>query len=126
VVHIGVTRAPTKDWTARQLGEVTPFGKGPQALIRDGDTKYGAAFDLVAEGVDIEVLKIAPCALRMNAVCERFRGGVRREWLNHIIVLGEDHLRSVPSVRCSEFQHSAPSSRAPSADAGRETSDHLR
>src|SRR5512133_708297 len=48
VVHVGVTRAPTEDWTAQQLREVTPFGKGPQVLIRDGDTKYGAAFDRVA------------------------------------------------------------------------------
>jgi putative transposase len=97
VVHVGVTRAPTEDWTAQQLREVTPFGKGPQLLIRDGDTKYGAAFDRVAEGADIEVVKIAPCAPRMNSVCERFLGGVRRECLDHVIILGEDHLRSVLS-----------------------------
>ena len=95
VVHIGVTRAPTEDWTAQQLREVTPFGEGPQLLIRDGDTKYGSAFDRVAEGADIEVVKIAPCAPRMNSVCERFLGGARRECLDHIIILGEDHLRSV-------------------------------
>jgi putative transposase len=95
VVHVGVTRAPTENWTAQQLRDVTPFGKGPQVLIRDGDTKYGAAFDRVAEGADIEVVQIAPCAPRMNSVCERFLGGVRRECLDHVIILGEDHLRSV-------------------------------
>jgi hypothetical protein len=54
VVHVGVPRAPTEAWTAQQLREVTLFGKGPQVLIRDGDTKYGAAFDRVAEGADTE------------------------------------------------------------------------
>jgi putative transposase len=95
VVHVGVTRAPTEEWTAQQLREVTPFGSGPQLLIRDGDTKYGAAFDGVAEGADIEIVQIAPCAPRMNSVCERFLGGIRRECLDHIIILGEDHLRRV-------------------------------
>ncbi len=80
VVHVGVTRAPTEEWTAQQLREVTPFGEGPQLLIRDGDTKYGAAFDRVAEGTDIEVVKIAPCAPRMNSVCERFLGGVHHDY----------------------------------------------
>lgn len=95
VVHVGVARAPTEVWTAQQLREVTPFGSGPQLLIRDGDTKYGAAFDRAAEGADIEIVQIAPSAPRMNSVCERFLGGVRRECLDHIIILGEDHLRSV-------------------------------
>ena len=94
VVHIGVTRASTEEWTAQQLREVTPFGEGPQLLIRDGDTKctalrapslrsgpwlsvyfvqlaglrtprVGAGFDRVAEGANIEVVQIALCAPRM-------------------------------------------------------------
>jgi putative transposase len=93
--HVGVTRAPTEEWTAQQLRQVTPFGTGPQLLIRDGDAKYGTAFDRVAEGTDIEVVQIAPCAPRMNSVCERFLGGVRRECLDHVIILGEDHLKNV-------------------------------
>ena len=107
VVHIGVTRAPTEGWTAQQLREVTPFGEGPQLLIRDGDTKYGAAFDRVAEGANIEVVQIAPCAPRMNSVCERFLGGVRRECLDHVIILGEDHLRSVLSEYVEPYFNAA-------------------
>ena len=48
-----------------------------------------------AEGADIEVVKIALCAPRMNSVCERFLGGTRRECLDHIILLGEDDLRQM-------------------------------
>ena len=95
VVHWAVTRTPTEQWTAQQLREATPFGAGPQVLIRDGDKKYGPDFDRVAEGAGIEVLQIAPCTPRMNAVCERFLGGVRRECLDHVIILGERHLRTV-------------------------------
>jgi hypothetical protein len=61
VVRVAVTRAPTEQWTAQQLREATPFGAGPQVLIRDGDKKYGPDFDRVAEGAGIEVLQIAPC-----------------------------------------------------------------
>lgn len=95
VLHVAVTRAPTEQWTAQQLREATPFGAGPQVLIRDGDKKYGPDFDRVAEGAGIQVLQIAPCTPRMNAVCERFLGGVRRECTDHVIILGERHLRGV-------------------------------
>ena len=95
VVHFAVTRAPTEAWTAQQLREATPFRSGPQVLLRDGDPKYGTAFDPVADGAGIEVIRNAPCAPRMNAVVERFLGEVRRECLDHVIILGEQHLRSV-------------------------------
>lgn len=95
VIHFAVTHSPTEQWTAQQLREVTPFGSGPQLLIRDGDPKYGTAFDRVAEGAGVEVVQIAPCSPRMNAVVERFLGGLRRECLDHVIILGEAHLRSL-------------------------------
>jgi hypothetical protein len=56
LVHFGVTRSPHDAWVAQQLREATPFGKGPRFLIRDNDTKFGAAFARVAEGTGIEVL----------------------------------------------------------------------
>ena len=95
VVHAAVTRGPSEQWTAQQLREATAFGVGPEVLIRDGDKKYGPDFDRVAHGAGIDVLQIAACTPRMNAVCERFLGGVRRECLDHIIILGERHLKSV-------------------------------
>jgi putative transposase len=57
VVHFGVTRHPTDQWTARQIREATPCGKGPRYLIRDSDSKYGASFERVTMGTEIEVLK---------------------------------------------------------------------
>ena len=53
VVHWAVTRTPTEQWTAQQLREATPFGAGPQVLIRGGDKKHGPDFDRVAEDAGI-------------------------------------------------------------------------
>ena len=82
VVRVGVTRHPTAQWTAQQLREATPFGAGPDFLIRDNDGKFGADFDRAARGAGIRVLRTAIRAPRMNAVCERFLGSVRRECLD--------------------------------------------
>src|SRR5918998_4384817 len=57
IVHGGVTRTPTDEWTAQQLREATPFGAVPTYLIRDNDAKYGSHFAAVADGSGIEVLR---------------------------------------------------------------------
>jgi transposase InsO family protein len=95
VVHVAVTRAPTQAWTAQQLRNATPFGEGPQFILRDRDDKFGAAFDRIAKGAGARVLRTAVRAPLMNAVCERFLGSVRRECLDHIVILSEEHLRAV-------------------------------
>ncbi len=95
VVHFGVTRCPTDAWVAQQLREATPFGQVPRFLIRDRDSKYGQAFVRVAVGTAIEVLKTPYRAPKANAICARFLGSVRRECLDHILVLGELHLYRV-------------------------------
>jgi len=95
VVHVGVTRHPTDAWVAQQLREATPFEQRPKYLIRDNDRKYGSAFARVAAGSRITVLRTPVRAPQANATCERFLGSVRRECLDHVLVLGEAHLRRV-------------------------------
>jgi putative transposase len=95
VVHVAVTRAPTQAWTAQQLRNATPFGQGPEFIIRDRDDKFGAVFDRVAQGAGIRILRTAIQAPLMNSVCERFLGSVRRECLDHVMILGEAHLQHV-------------------------------
>ena len=93
VVHVAATRAPTRQWTAEQLRNATPFGKGPSFLLRDRDDKFGPGFDRVAEGAGTRVVRTAVQAPLMNSVCERFLGSVRRECLDHQIILSQTHLQ---------------------------------
>ncbi len=108
VVHVAVTREPSERWTAQQLRNATPFGTGPKFLIRDRDAKFGADFDRAAKGAGIRVLKTAVRTPLMNSVCERFLGSVRRECLDHVIILGEDHLRAVLAEYVAYFNGSRP------------------
>jgi len=88
VVHCGVTEHPTDEWVAQQLREATPFGEKPKYLICDNDKKYGARFEQVAKASGIEVIHTPYQAAHANAICERFVGSLRRECLDHILVLG--------------------------------------
>ena len=106
--HFRVTRSRNDAWLAQQLREATPFGEGPRSLIRDNDNKFGAAFDRVADGTDIEVLTTPYQAPKANAICERFLGSVRRECLDFFLILSERHLRKTMKQYQAYFNHARP------------------
>ena len=108
VVHIGVTRQPTDAWVAQQLREATPFAERPRFLIRDNDGKYGARFERVATASGIAVLRSPPRAPRANAICERFLGSVRRECLDHLLILTECQLRRALRQYAAYFNGARP------------------
>ncbi len=108
VVHVGVTRHPTDAWVAQQLREATPFGMAPRYLLRDNDAKYGPIFDRVTASSRIATLRTPFGAPRANAVCERFLGSVRRECLDHVLVLREAHLRRVLAEYVAYFNALRP------------------
>jgi transposase InsO family protein len=83
-------------------------GSGPRFLIRDRDDKFGATFDRAAQGVGIRVIKTAVRAPNMNAVAERFAGSVRREVLDHILVLDDDHMARVGREYAAFFNRARP------------------
>ena len=87
VVHLNVTRSPSAEWAAQQLREATSWGEGPRFLIRDCDGKYGSKLDAVAKGAGIDVVSIPPRSPDLTPICERFLGSVRRECLEHILIL---------------------------------------
>ena len=95
VVHIAATRYPTQVWTAQQLRNATMDGDAPAVLLRDRDDKLGAAFDRAAHGIGAEVIRTAVRAPNMNAVAERFVGSARRELLDHVLLLDDQHLASL-------------------------------
>jgi putative transposase len=108
VVHVNVTRHPTTAWVAQQLWEATPFGEGPRFLVRDNDKKYGGQFQGVADEADIDILNTPVEAPRANAFCERFLGSVRRECLDHILILSERHLRRKVKEYVRYFNRARP------------------
>jgi putative transposase len=108
VVHVAVTRHPTDTWVSQQLREATPFGQHPAYLVRDNDGKYGPAFARVAAATGITELRTAYRAPRQNATCERFLGSVRRECLDHLLVLGEAHLRRALGEYAAYYNRERP------------------
>ncbi len=108
VVHFNVTRHPTDAWIAQQLREATPFGERPSYLIRDNDGKSGSKVAAVAADTEIEVLCTPVEAPKANAICERFIGSLRRECLDHILILSERHLCRVVKEYVTFFNHARP------------------
>jgi putative transposase len=108
IVHFNVTDHPTDTWVAQQLREATPFGQAPRFLIRDRDRKYGQTITRVAAGSNIEILKTPYRAPKANAICERFLGSVRRECLDHMLLLGKSHLYRVIKEYVEYFNQARP------------------
>ena len=108
IVHAAVTRSPTDDWTAQQLREATPWGKGPEYLIRDRDSKYGSLFSNVAKSTGIKVLKTPVRAPKANAICERFIGSLRRECLDYMLTLHSRQLHHIVREYVDYYNQSRP------------------
>jgi putative transposase len=93
VVHFNVTEHPTAAWTGEQLIQAFPDGTEPRYLLRDRDRIYGEAFRERVRAMGIEEILTAPRSPWQNPFAERLNGTIRRDCLNHVIVLGESHLR---------------------------------
>ncbi|GAB2725261.1 integrase core domain-containing protein [Kitasatospora kifunensis] len=77
-------------------------------LLRDRDGKYGQPFDAVFEAEEMEILKSAPRAPRMNARCERAIGSIRREALDHVLIMNEAHARQVLAAYQRHYNEHRP------------------
>ena len=95
LMHVNVTANPTAAWVWRQLIEATPWGTKPRHLLRDRDAVYGREFRQRARRIGIDAVATPIHAPKANAIAERVIGTLRRECLDHVIVLDEQHLRSV-------------------------------
>ena len=94
-VHFNLTEHPTAAWTTQQILQAFPEDTAPRYLIRDGDQIYGDCFRHRLRDMGISEVLTAPQSPGQNSLAERLVGSIRRECLDHMIVLGEKHLRRV-------------------------------
>ncbi len=95
VVHFNATEHPTSTWIAQQLVEAFPFDTAPRYLLRDRDGKYGRQYRTRVRSLRIEEVVIAPRSPWQNPFVERVVGSIRRDCLDHVIVLNARHLRRI-------------------------------
>jgi putative transposase len=93
VVHFNVTENPTAHWTAQQIIEALPWDSAPKCLLRDRDAIYGNTFNSRVRSIGIEQVLSAPRSPWQNPYVERLIDSIRRDCLDHVIVLSERHLR---------------------------------
>ena len=93
LVWINVTSNPTAEWIARQITEAFPWNEAPRYLIRDRDCVYGTAVTRRMRTMGIRDKPIAPGSPWQNGFAERLIGSIRRECVDHVVALGEGHLR---------------------------------
>src|SRR5215472_3875400 len=92
IVHFNVTAHPTAEWTAQQLREAFPFEQIPRYLLRDRDRIFGGEFRKDVKAMGIKEVLSAPQSPWQSAYVERVIGTIRRECLDHVIVLNEASL----------------------------------
>ena len=88
IIHVAVTAHPTAAWPAQQLREAFPEDAAPRYLVHDRDHAF-AALAATANGMGIEAIHTAPRSPGQNAYAERVIGSIRRECLDHVIVMNE-------------------------------------
>jgi len=95
LVWINVTTNPTAEWIMRQITEAFPWDDAPQYLIRDRDRIYGTIVTRRLRAMGIRDRPTAPASPWQNGFAERLIGSIRRECVDHFVVLSEAHLRRI-------------------------------
>ena len=105
ILSVNVASSPSAAWTANQIVQAFPWESAPRYLLRDRDGIYGAVFRNRVQNLGIKEVVIARRSPWQNPYAERVIGTLRRELLNHVIVMNERHLRRLLRGYVSEYYH---------------------
>lgn len=103
LVFVTATSHPTAFWLAQQVREAFPWETAPRFLTRDNDKKFGDAFKRTVRAIGIRDRPIRPHSPWQNGHVERVIGTIRRECLDHVLIVGEGHLRKVLSAFADHY-----------------------
>lgn len=95
VLHFNVAEHPTAGWAEQQMIEAFPENTTPRYLLRDRDKVYGREFRPRIRSLKIEEVLSALVSPGQRAYVERLMGSLRPDCLDHMIILGERHLRVI-------------------------------
>jgi putative transposase len=112
-MHLGgITANPTGEWTVQQARNLALTLDGRledfRFLIRDRGSNFTASFDAVFQATGAGILRTAVQAPRMNAICERLIGTLRRELLDRVLIISEQHLRAVLTEYQTHYNTARP------------------
>jgi putative transposase len=103
---VNVTAHPTADWTAQQVVSAFPEDTAPTWMLRDRDAIYGVSYQRRVASLGVTEVISSPSSPWQNPYVERLIGSMRRECLDHVIVLSERHLRRVLTRYLSYYHRS--------------------
>ena len=93
LLWLGVTAHPSAEWIARQLTEACGWSEPPRYIMRDRDGTYGEAFIRRLRAMGIRDRPISARSSWQNGLPERVIGSIRRDYLDHVVIFGEQQLR---------------------------------
>ena len=108
LLHLNVTTHPTAAWTLQQLRETIGFHDGYGYLLHDRDSIFSQCLDRSIEALALRVLKSPPRSPQANAICERLIGTIRRECLDWLIPVTENHLRTILKLWADHYNRGRP------------------
>ena len=110
LIHTNVTANPTPDWARQQNREAIPSDHAYRYLLHDRDCIFSVDFDKTLENIGIKPIRTPRHSPKVNAICERVIGTLRRECLDYVIPLSENHLRRILKLWVSHYNCSRPHS----------------
>ncbi len=97
ILHFNVTQHPTSTWIVQQMREVFPYQLAPKFLIFDRDAKFGAEVPRAVRSMAMNPVRTSFRSPWQNGIAERWVGSCRRDLLDHVIAVNEQHLRRLLS-----------------------------